>query len=324
MTQKPAPTSWDSEKEKMIINTGQRTDIPAFYSKWFLNRVLEGYALSRNPYNPSMVTRYRFDPETVDAIMFCTKDPAPMIPHLAELSAFRQIWYMTITPYGTDIEPHVPGLDASVGSFRRLSLAVSPQRVIWRYDPVIITGKYTVSYHKEAFEKLCEALKSYTHSVVVSFVDLYEKTKRNFPGIREVSPEERLEIGRSFAQSAVKCGMKPYTCLEGTDLEQFGFDCSGCMTKEVIERAIGEQLRVPSGVSYGRPGCRCLIGCDIGAYNTCGHGCLYCYANYDMKLVGRNMKLHDPDSPFLIGGSLPGDTVHDAVQESWLTGQTIL
>lgn len=308
----------------MIINTGQRTDIPAFYSRWFFNRIKEGTVLVRNPYYPSQVARYRLDPEVVDLIAFCTKNPAPMLNRLDEISAFRQFWFVTITPYGREIEPRVPNMEEVLGSFRRLSDLISPRCVAVRYDPIFLSGDYPVKRHIEAFDRICRELDGYTEMVVISFIDLYEKTKRNFPGVREVPPSDRKRIGRAFGEIARAHHMKPYTCLEGKDLKPFGFDCSGCMTKEVLERSIGEELKIPSVHVRVRPGCSCLIGNDIGAYNSCGHGCLYCYANQDQETVKARMKLHDPDSPFLIGNAMPGDVVHDVRQERWSTGQMLL
>jgi hypothetical protein len=313
----------DAEDRLLIINTGQRTDIPAFYSRWFFNRIREGYVMARNPYYPVKVTRYRLDPEVVDLIAFCTKNPAPMLDRLDELDAFRQFWFVTITPYGNDIEPNVPPVPEVVESFRRLSEKVSAKRIGWRYDPIFLTERYSPDFHVQAFTRICEELEGFTRQVVISFIDLYEKTKVNFPGVRPVPASVRTELGRRLGEIARKHGIRPYSCFEGQELSKFGFDCTGCMTKEVLERAIGEELVIPAGISYARPGCRCLIGNDIGAYNSCGHGCLYCYANKDRELVRNTMRNHDPDSPFLIGHALPADEVSDARQESWRSGQMV-
>ena len=165
----------------MVINTGQRTDIPAFYADWFVNRLKAGFVLVRNPYNPRSVTRYRLSPEVVDLIGFCTKNPAPMLPHMDLLRPYGQFWYVTITPYGKEIEPGVPDKREVLESFRRLSDTVGPDRVGWRYDPVFISGDYPAERHIRAFEYMAQTLSGYTHTAVISFVDLYEKTKRNFP-----------------------------------------------------------------------------------------------------------------------------------------------
>ncbi|MBQ9885964.1 MAG: DUF1848 domain-containing protein [Lachnospiraceae bacterium] len=307
----------------MIINTGMRTDIPAYYSKWFINRIREGFVLVRNPYYPNQVTRYSLTPDVVDVLEFCTKNPEPMLTYMNELKDFRQFWFVTITPYGKDIEPNVPDKEIVMDSFKRLSDIVGRRAVGWRYDPIFITDKYSLDFHKEAFEKMAENLSGYTDQAVISFIDLYSKTKRNFPEAREVALEERAKIGQAFAESGKKHGMTIRTCLEGNDLAGFGIDVSGCMTKEVLERAIGTELVVPNRKNP-REGCSCLLGNDIGMYNTCGHFCRYCYANYDKRTVVENMKKHDPKSPFLIGGAMEGDRITNAKQMSYISGQMVL
>ena len=304
----------------MIIQTGSRTDIPAFYSEWFLNRLREGFVLVRNPYDPSSVTRYRLSPDVVDLIGFCTKNPAPMLPHMDLLRPYGQYWYVTITPYGKEIEPGVPDKREVLDSFRRLSDTVGPDRMGWRYDPVFISGDYPAERHIRAFEYMAQTLSGYTHTAVISFVDLYEKTKRNFPEVRPVTAEQRLLLGKAFAEIAGQYGMTLRPCGEGDELAPFGADCSGCMTVAMYEQALGRRLKVPK-TAPARKECACYLGGDIGAYNTCGHLCRYCYANYDAATVRKNLAAHDPESPLLIGHLEPGDQVHEAKQESWIDPQ---
>ncbi len=304
----------------MILNTGQRTDIPAYYSEWFINRIEAGEVLSRNPYNPQQVIRYRLDPEVVDLLVFGTKNPAPLLPHLEKLSRFSQLWHITITPYGRDIEPNVPPVSEVVESVKALSKSIGANRIFWRYDPVFISDKYSVDFHKRAFDKIAAALSGSAQNGVISFIDLYEKTVRNFPTVTEVSKPLRLELGESFAGSAKRHGIKLYACCEDEELSRFGIDTQGCMTKEVVQGVIGERLEMPKP-QYARAQCRCLLGNDIGAYNTCPHMCKYCYANYDSRIVMNNYRNHDPDSPLLLGRLNPDDTVKDAKQESFISGQ---
>ena len=304
----------------MIINTGQRTDIPAFYADWFVNRLKAGFVLVRNPYNPRSVTRYRLSPEVVDLIGFCTKNPAPMLPHMDLLRLYGQFWYVTITPYGKEIEPGVPDKREVLDSFRRLSDTVGPDRMGWRYDPVFISGDYPAERHIKAFEYMARTLSGYTRTAVISFVDLYEKTKRNFPEVRPVTAEQRLLLGKAFAEIAGQYGMTLRPCGEGDELAPFGADCSGCMTVAMYEQALGRRLKVPK-TAPARKECACYLGGDIGAYNTCGHLCRYCYANYDAATVRKNLAAHDPESPLLIGHLEPGDQVHEAKQESWIDPQ---
>lgn len=168
---------------------------------------------------------------------------------------------------------------------------------------------------------MADELAGYTSQCVISFIDLYEKTRRNFPRARMVTRDERARLGREFAAIAGSHGIRLHTCLEGQDMAAFGIDCSGCMTGRVLERYTGIKLEIPAAAMHARSGCSCVLGNDIGVYNTCAHGCAYCYANYDRDSVARSRKLHDPDSPFLIGGPLDSDIVKDAVQESFIDDQ---
>ncbi len=305
----------------MIINTGSRTDIPAYYSDWFYNRIRDSYVLARNPYYPQQVTRLSLSPEVVDCLCFCTKNPEPMLERLDELVAYGQFWFVTITPYGKDIEPGVPDKDRVMASFQRLSKKVGKHAVGWRYDPIFLTEKYSLEFHVQAFEKMAKTLCGYTEQCVISFIDLYEKTKKNFPEARVVSRQEQEWIAEKFVEIGRRYDMQIYTCLENESLAQFGVDTSGCMTQKVIERAIGQNLEIPKSLQAAREGCHCLLGNDIGMYNTCGHGCLYCYANYDMETVRKNRRLHDPASPLLIGRLREVDVVKDAKQKSYVDGQ---
>ncbi len=305
----------------MIINTGSRTDIPAYYGEWFYNRIREGCVMVRNPRYPDQITRYRLSPEVVDLLVFCTKNPGPMLDRIGELKAFRQFWYVTITPYGKEIEPGVPDKEQVLEAFKRLSSENGARKTVWRYDPVFLSDRYPLSFHVERFSHMARALEGYTDQCIISFIDLYEKTRRNFPNVREVTRAERLMIGEAFAGIGKKHGMLVRTCCEGTDLEPFGIDCSGCMTRKVFERGIGVSLNVPGGKQAAREGCDCLLGNDIGAYNTCAHGCLYCYANYSREAVLQNRRDHITTSPLLVGRPGPEDHIHDAKQVSWTDGQ---
>ena len=304
----------------MILDTGQRTDIPAFYSEWFANRLREGFVCVRNPYNPKAVSRYRLDPSVVDVIGFCTKNPAPMFRYMDLLKPYGQYWFVTITPYGKDIEPNVPDKHRILEDFKVLSGIVGVPSVGWRYDPILITEKYSMEYHLRAFEAIASALDGYTKTVVISFIDLYPKVKQNFPEVREVLPQQRFALGREIIQIAAKHGMTVKPCAEGRELEAYGADCSGCMKISDYEQAIGAKLLVPKRKT-AREACACWLGGDIGAYNTCRHLCRYCYANAEPETVLANSALHDPASPFLIGNYLPDDEIHDVPQKSWIDRQ---
>lgn len=304
----------------MILNTGNRTDIPAYFSEWFYRRIREGTVCVRNPYFPEQVTVYRLDPAVVDCIVFCTKNPRPMLAQIAGIDAFGQYWFVTITPYGEEIEPHVPDPAQVIADVRALARLMPKREVCWRYDPVFIMGRYSLEFHKTAFARMAEQLSGSVNVCVVSFIDLYEKTLRNFKGVKSVTAKERRELLTSFVNTGRRFGIRIKTCAEGEAPAGFGTDTGGCLTKETLEHALGESLTIPARVR-ARAECACLLGNDIGVYNTCGHGCLYCYANYDSRTVAENRAQHDPASPFLIGRARPEDIVHAAKQESFRNGQ---
>lgn len=304
----------------MIINTGQRTDIPAFYARWFANRLKEGFVCVRNPFNEKQVSRYRLDPKVVDVIGFCTKNPAPMFPYMDLLKDYGQYWFVSLTSYGKDIEPNVIDKHQLIKDFQTLSTMVGMNSIGWRYDPILINERYTVEYHLRAFETIAKELEGYTQTVVISFVDLYSKVQRNFPECKEVPYETRILLGKKMIEIATHYGMVVKPCAEGDLLEEFGADCRGCMRLEDYEKAIGQKLQAPK-IKGARAECSCYLSCDIGVYNTCKHLCRYCYANADREKVLQISLQHDPNSPFLIGNYQEGDIIHDVKQKSWIDRQ---
>ena len=304
----------------MILSTGQRTDIPAFYAEWFANRLKAGEVYVRSPYQEHTVYRYTLDPSVVDCIGFCTKNPEPMFPYMNLLQEYGQFWYVTITPYGNDLEPRVPDKHHMLEVFKTLSGYVGIPAIGWRYDPILLTEKYTPEYHLRAFQTMAEALEGYTDNVVISFVDRYQKVRRNFPELKDVPHAVQRDIGVEIVSIAHEHGMIVRPCAEGDWLEPYGADCSGCMTIPMFERAIGEHLDVPHQTK-GRKECACFLSNDIGAYDTCPHLCKYCYANNDPKRVAENNRAHDPESPFLVGNFEEGDRIIDRSQKSWISGQ---
>lgn len=304
----------------MIINTGMRTDIPAFYSKWLMNRIREGYVLVRNPYYKSQVTKYSLSPEVVDCLAFCTKNPEPMLQYLDELDKYKQYWFVTITPYGKDIEPIVPNKEKVMESFKKLSEHIGVNSIGWRYDPIFIGNGFDVNKHIECFEKMAKNLKGYTHNCTISFLDLYEKVKRNAKDLKPPTKEEQIEIAKVLSKIGKENNMVIHSCCEKTYLSEYGLKCNGCMSQEIVEKGIGTKLNPPKRKKL-REDCNCLMGNDIGVYNTCGHLCKYCYANANKGLVIENMKKHNEKSPFLIGGNEDGDKITDAKQKSWITSK---
>ena len=323
----------------MVINTGMRTDIPAYFSEWFINRIREGYVLTRNPYNPLQVTRYRLDPSVVDILAFSTKNPEPILKYMDEIAAFRTYWFVTMNPYGKELEPNVPDWKDVAVSIRALSEKFGPKAVSWRIAPVIVNESYTVSWHIERFEEMAESVAGFVETCMIGFLDLYEKTKRNFPEGRAVTGKEKAEIGSAFVSIAGRYGIRMIGCYQDRDLMKYGVDVSGCMTHHALEHVGDFHLTIPkseksvqkqmgSSASITEAEERefqehggCILGRDIGEYNTCPHGCRYCYANYDKRTVAANYRRHDPKSPYLTGGPLPDEVIHDANQVSWIDPQ---
>ena len=230
---------------------------------------------------------------------------------------------MTLTSYGRDIEPNVPDKHKLIEDFKKLSDVVGVNSIGWRYDPIFISDRYTEEYHINAFTQIAEALDGYTKTVVISFIDLYPKVRKNFPEAKEVAKDQRLRMGKKIIEIAIAHGMTVKPCAEGDELAQFGADCGGCMTIADYEKAIGQKLIVPKKKG-ARAECSCYLTCDIGAYNTCKHLCRYCYANAESETVLKLSSQHDPTSPFLIGDYQPDDLINDVPQKSWIDGQMVL
>ena len=310
----------------MLIFASGRTDIPAFYSEWFMNRVRAGFVDVRNPYYGEHVSRYKLTRDLVDCFIFCTKNPAPILPYLDELKS-REIgmyFHVTITPYEKDIEPNVPEKSAVMDSFIELSKALGKDRVCWRYDPIFINEKYSVSFHIKAFRAMAEKLHDSTDRCIISFIDLYQKTKKNFPGVKEVSENDQKFLASSLSRIAFENGIKIESCAEKTDLTSCGVEPGACVSRETVEKAAGIHLLSSVGKSNLRKHCICLPTNDIGAYNSCPHLCKYCYANYDARLVEKNFSLHNPNSTFLIGEAKENDIFKDARQKSFRDEQLFL
>lgn len=213
----------------MILNTGNRTDIPAYYSEWFYNRIKEGYVCARNPYCPEKVHQFSLSPEVVDVLVFCTKNPTPMLARIDEIQKFCHFWSVTITPYGRDVEPFVPPKEEVMKSLEHLSRLLGPSCVSWRYDPIFLTDKYSFAFHIEMFERMAAQLSGSVDNCVISFLDLYEKTKKNFPGVGEVSADMQEKLVTEFVKTGRHYGISIRTCCEGEKWKKYGVDTSGCL-----------------------------------------------------------------------------------------------
>lgn len=287
----------------MILSVSRRTDIPAFYAEWFIKRLRQKYVLVRNPFNAHNISRIPLSPENVDAIIFWTKNSKPLHKYLDEIDnlGYKYYFQYTITSFKKDMEENLPDKKEIIKSFQTLSEKTGSEKVILRYDPVIITSSYSIEYHIKAFEKLCRHLKGYTHKVIISFIDYYNNTYKNIKNhnVYNISNSDMYIIAENFSSIAKDNGLIIESCAEQIDLERFGINHGKCIDDELIEKITG--YKISAGKDNQRNACGCIKCIDIGEYNTCMHKCLYCYANINKDTAFKNYKLHDNKSPLLIG-----------------------
>ena len=281
----------------MILQVSGRTDICALYPQWFINRIKEGYVLVRNPYNPQQVSYINISSEVVDCIAFCTKDPQNMLPHLSTLDQFKYKYYfmVTITPYDHDIEPGIRTKFEIIKTFINLSKLIGKNKVIWRYDPILLNERYNIEFHLQMFEKMCRLLYKYTNQVIISFIDIYQNIIGKF---NPISDKDVYYLAEHLGLIAAKYNLQIQTCSERYHLEKYGIKKGSCLNKQYLENLIGAPLEIKN--NQNRSNCSCLASIDIGAYSCCNHGCTYCYA-CNHKIVKRNINLHNERSPMLIG-----------------------
>lgn len=295
----------------MILSVSRRTDIPNYYSDWFLNRVKEGYLYVRNPMNIHQVSKINISPDVVDCIVFWTKNPEAMMERLDELEKYQYYFQFTLTGFGKDIEQNVPHKkNHMIPVFQRLSRKIGKERVIWRYDPIIFTDIYTKEYHLNAFRQIAEGLKGYTDKCVISLVDIYAKNKKNMDLLnsQELHKSELGDFMRKLAEIANACHMEIASCAEAVDLSKYGITHNCCIDKQLIEKLIGCKITAAKDKNQ-RAECGCVESIEVGAYNTCKNGCKYCYANYSQESVLENSKVYNPDSPILCGEILAEDRI---------------
>ena len=292
----------------MVLNVSGRTDIVAFYSKWFINRYEEGYIDVRNPFNEKLVSRINFN--DVDIIMFCTKNPLPIIDYLPKIDK-KIVFHITLTPYHKDIEPNVIDKIKIIDGIKRISDIIGIDNVFVRYDPVFINDKYTIDYHIKSFNKMCSLLEGYVNKIIISFLDEYKNVKRNknILNYRELTEEDYKEIGTNFSNIASHHNMTVQTCYEEHNLVEYGFIKGECLSHELAYKLTGKSY--PKWKARKKGLCNCVEMVDIGVYNSCKHFCKYCYANFDERKVEDNYKKHNPNSSLLIGNLESDDIIKE-------------
>ena len=279
----------------MILSVSNRTDVVAFYSDWFMNRYNEGYIDARNPFNEKLVNRIYF--EDVDLILFCTKNPIPIIDKLKYINK-PIIFQVTLTPYKKDIEPNVPPKGEIIEAIKKISNIVGVDNLYVRYDPIFISEKYNINYHIKSFDKLCNYLNSYVKNIIVSFLDDYKNVRDNKDILKykNLTSEDYKTIGINFSRSASKNNMTVQTCCEENNLVEYGFIKRDCISSELVFKLTGKIIK-----KWKERKCGCVQMVDIGVYNSCRHFCKYCYANYDENKVLNNYEKHNKNYSLLVG-----------------------
>lgn len=300
----------------MIITASRRTDLPAFFGQWFMQRVKEGFFHSVNPFNAKQVKRVSLAPRDLDAIIFVSKNPRPFLHHLDELDqrGYRYYFQLTLNDYPSLIEPGVPSVGNRLETFKSLSERIGPRRVIWRYDPIILSSATPPAYHLERVERLASELSGSTTRLVISFFDLYRKAE---PRLRDLANRTGIKITDSILDqptclqlaSGVKAigdryGLEVVSCAEVIDLRPVGVSHGSCVDAQLIRELFGVEANAPRDRSQ-RPECGCAKAIDVGFYNTCRLGCIYCYANTTENAIERNLALHSPTSPCMVGNYRP-------------------
>ena len=296
----------------MIISASRRTDIPAFYAQWFINRIRAGYCTVPNPFNPKQIARVSLLPEDVDLIVFWTRNPRPLFSYLDELDRRGYLYYFqyTLLGYPRQIDGKCPSRSSAIRTFQELSDRIGPQRVIWRYDPVLFSQLTGASYHAENFAHIAAALKGYTHRSVISLMDMYAKFRKRIDRLNQDglgimaydgAPSRRFDdLMENFVRAARQNDMQLQSCAEDIDLESYGIRQGKCIDDEYIKATF--KLEVPARKDPGqRQACGCVISKDIGMYDSCLFGCTYCYATTSFERARDNHARHDPQSPSLVG-----------------------
>lgn len=290
----------------MILNVSGRTDIVAFYTPWFINRLKEGFVDVRNPFNESQVSRIYFS--DVDAIVFCTKNPRPIIPYLKDIKK-PILFHVTLTGYHKDIEVNVKDKKEIIKDIKEISKILGKRNVYVRYDPIFLNDKYTVDYHIKAIKRLAEVLDGYIEKIIISFIDDYKNVRKNEYALnyREFKESDYKALGENVSKVCHEHNIRVHTCFEKRNLREYGFDEEVCLSHELAYMLTGKKY--PNWKARKEGLCNCVNIVDIGVFNTCPHFCKYCYANFKEEDVLKNRKLHNPNSTMLIGSLKDSDKI---------------
>ena len=296
----------------MIISASRRTDIPAFYTKWFMNRIVAGYCTVPNPFNHKQVSHISLLPDDAEVIVFWTRNAAPLTPYLSELDkqGYHYYFQYTLLDYPRKLEPATPLVKTNIKTFKTLADLIGPEKVIWRYDPIIFSNQTGMNFHLRKFSQVAKELRGFTNRVVISFMDPYQKAtsrikkmeKAGFKIINDINPEKlRFQnMITELCSIAKNNRMEITSCAEEINMVDLGIIKGKCIDDDLIEKLF--DIKVPKKKDpYQRKACSCVASKDIGMYDTCLYGCQYCYATQSFEGARINFEIHDPTSPSLIG-----------------------
>ncbi len=298
----------------MIISASRRTDIPAFFSDWFMERVKQGYFYQMNPFNPKQIKGYSLAPDDVDAIGFFTKNPGPFLKHLSYLDShgYPYFFHVTLNNYPQVFEPNLPSVEERIAVFQELSNRIGSAKVIWRYDPIIISSLTPMDYHLEAVAYLAKSLRGYTERVYISWLDFYTKVNRRLKLITEKQEieftdltqpeyhEQLFEFAAKIQRIFTDRGIQVFTCAEAIDFKSVGIEPGSCIDGNLIKDLFNIKKSLKKDTCQ-RKECRCVKAVDVGIYNTCNFKCAYCYANSNEQIIERNLQRYNQTGPLLIG-----------------------
>ncbi|MBP1739598.1 MAG: hypothetical protein H6Q48_1891 [Deltaproteobacteria bacterium] len=292
----------------MIISASRRTDVPAFYSEWFMKRIEAGHCEVPNPFNPTQVSRVSLQPEDVEVVVFWTRNAAPLLPRLKELEhrGCRTLFLYTVMNNPRALDPRCPSLEDALVTFKALSACIGPERVIWRYDPVVFSNATNAEFHMKAYETLAKQLQGYTSRSIMSVVDIYRKVRQRMTALSnsgiewtECEGEAFVRLLRFMASVARESGMALSSCAQERDLTAHGISPGKCIDDSLMRKSFGSEASRKKDPSQ-RKACGCVVSKDIGMYDTCLYGCIYCYATTSFARAKENYRRHDPEAPSLI------------------------
>lgn len=287
----------------MIISASRRCDIPAYFSEWMQNRLTEGHVKVKNPFNSKQIRNVSLKAADVDAFVFWTRNPSHFDACMDFLddNGFSYGFQYSLTGYDRAIELGMPDKNLQIERYLSLAERIGADRIIWRYDPIVMSEKLTDDWHKKNFYYIAKALQNNVKTIVISFVDIYKSVASDMAklGLNTPTDDEINDIAEFIGRTSNEFGFNVQTCCEKADLLKYGIKEGGCISREWIEGFTHDSIDMIKQ-KHQRNGCNCVDSVDIGVYGMCPVYCVYCYANRNRSTVNRNFKSHDKDSEFLL------------------------